>query len=232
MKGKRKSAGASGRSSRSAKAGKVREPRTWKQRLKRFTLWSLVTGLVLALLAVGAFVFAYKSIDIPNPNEEFLTETTQVFYADGKAPLGQFAVQKRDSIDYDEMPQTVKDAVVASENQTFWTDNGLDPKGILRAAFSNAQGNSTQGASTITQQYVKILYLTQERTWKRKVKEAILSLKIKNQLSKKKILEGYLNTIYFGRGAYGIQSAARAYFDRDAKDLNLRQSVVLAAVLN
>ncbi|UUW90962.1 transglycosylase domain-containing protein [Pimelobacter simplex] len=235
VKGKRKSAGASGPSSRSAKGRKGRKdraPRTWKQRLKRFTLWTLVTGLVLALLGVGAFVVAYKSIDIPRPNEEFLTQTTQVYYADGKSQLGQFAVQKRDSIGYDEMPQSVKDAVVASENQTFWTDNGLDPKGILRAAFSNAQGNSTQGASTITQQYVKILYLTQERTWKRKVKEAILSLKIKNQLSKKEILEGYLNTIYFGRGAYGVQAAAQAYFDRDAKDLNLRQSVVLAAVLN
>ncbi|MFD1251229.1 transglycosylase domain-containing protein [Nocardioides ginsengisoli] len=238
VQGKRKSAGASPQSSARSKgrskgrSKKSREPRTWKQRIKRLALWSLITGLVLALLGVGAFFVAYKSIDIPNPNQQFLTETTQVFYADGKSQLGQFAIQKRDSISYDEMPQTIKDAVVASENRTFWTDNGLDPKGILRAAFSNAQGNATQGASTITQQYVKILYLTQERTWKRKVKEAILSLKIKNTLSKKQILEGYLNTIYFGRGAYGIQSAAQAYFGRDAKNLTLRQSVVLAAVLN
>ncbi len=130
------------------------------------------------------------------------------------------------------MSQDVKDAVVAAENQTFWTDNGIDPKGILRAAFSNAQGNSTQGASTITQQYVKILYLTQEQSYKRKVKEAILSLKIQRQQSKEEILDGYLNTIYFGRGAYGVEAAAQAYFETSAKNLNLRQSAVLASVLN
>ena len=93
----------------------------------------------------------------------------------------------------------------------------------MRAAFSNAQGNATQGASTITQQYVKILYLTQERSYTRKVKEAILSLKVQRQQSKDQILEGYLNTIYFGRGAYGVQAAAQAYFDIDAKDLDLQR---------
>ena len=112
------------------------------------------------------------------------------------------------------MPQSIKDAVVAAENRTFWTDQGIDPRGILRAAFSNASGNDTQGASTITQQYVKILYLTQEQTLTRKVKEAIISLKLQRDVSKQEILEGYLNTIYFGRGAYGVQAAAKAYFDR------------------
>ena len=101
------------------------------------------------------------------------------------------------------MPDTVKDAVVAAENRTFWTDRGIDPKGIIRAAFNNAQGGSTQGASTITQQYVKILYLTQEQTLTRKIKEAFISLKLQRDVSKEEILEGYLNTIYFGRGAYG-----------------------------
>lgn len=232
VEGKRKAGGSSsGRSKRPGKKGD-RAPRTWKQRLKRISLWGLVTAVVLGLLGVLGLWIAYKNVDIPNPNEEFLTETTRVYYDGGKSEIGQFAVQKRDSIEYDEMPQTIKDAVVAAENQSFWTDNGIDPKGILRAAFSNAQGNAQQGASTITQQYVKILYLTQERTWKRKAKEAILSLKIKNQLSKQEILEGYLNTIYFGRGAYGIQAAAQAYFDVDAKDLTLAQSATLAAVLN
>ena len=106
------------------------------------------------------------------------------------------------------MPQDVKDAVVAAENRTFWSDSGIDYKGIVRAAFNNASGNATQGASTITQQYIKILYLTQERSYTRKLKEAILSLKLGRQVSKQEILEGYLNTIYFGRGAYGIQAAA------------------------
>ncbi|WP_408897485.1 transglycosylase domain-containing protein [Nocardioides sp. R1-1] len=233
VQGKRKSAAPSARSkSRSKGRTKDRTPLTWKQRLKKYTVWGLVACVVMALLGAAGFFVAYRSIDIPDPNAEFLTETTQVLYADGKGQLGQFAVQKRDSIEYDEMPQYMKDAVVAAENQSFWTDNGIDPKGILRAAFSNAQGNSTQGASTITQQYVKILYLTQERTWKRKVKEAILSLKVRNQLSKQDVLEGYLNTIYFGRGAYGIQAAAQAWFAKDAADLNLKQSAALAAILN
>ncbi|KAA1415415.1 penicillin-binding protein [Nocardioides humilatus] len=233
--GKRKSGTASKSSAKKpGKAGPAgpEEPRTWKQRLLTVAKWGSIVGLVMALVMSGLFYIAYRSIDIPNPNADFLTETTHVYYSDGKTTLGDFAVQKRDVIDYADMPDTIKDAVVAAEDQSFWSNSGLDPRGILRAAFSNASGNLTQGASTITQQYVKILYLSQERTWKRKVKEAILSLKIKNQLSKQEILEGYLNTIYFGRGAYGIQAAAQAYFKVDAKDLDLQQSAVLAAILN
>ena len=112
--------------------------------------------------------------------------------------------------------------MIAAEDRTFCTNNGIDPKGIIRAAFNDARGGATQGASTITQQYVKILYLTQERSLSRKIHEAILSLKLQKQQSKDEILEGYLNTIYFGRGAYGVQAAAKAYFGVDAKDLNLR----------
>ena len=130
------------------------------------------------------------------------------------------------------MPAAVQDAVIAAEDRTFYTNQGIDPKGILRAAFSNARGNSTQGASTITQQYVKILYLSQERTLSRKVKEAFLSLKMQQEQSKDEILEGYLNTIYFGRGAYGIQAAAQAYFDKPAKALTVPEGAVLAAILN
>lgn len=192
----------------------------------------LVAALVGTLVAAGGFAFLYQSTDIPDPNEDFQTQTSFVYYADGKDEVGRFATQNRVSIKLGEMPQTMQDAVVAGENRTFWTDPGIDPKGILRAAFSNAKGNATQGASTITQQYVKILYLTSEQKLKRKAKEAVLSLKIQRQLSKSQILEGYLNTIYFGRGAYGVQAAAQAYFAKPAKRLNLRESAVLASVLN
>ncbi|UMG94201.1 transglycosylase domain-containing protein [Nocardioides sp. TF02-7] len=225
--GKRKAAATSARSGATPK-----EPRTWKQRLRRVAKWGTIGALVMVLIGCGVFFVAYRSIDIPDPNADFLTETTHVYYADGKTDLGKFAIQERDSVELDEMPETLKDAVVAAEDQTFWTNEGIDPKGIVRAAFSNARGNVTQGASTITQQYVKILYLSQERSWSRKAKEAILSLKVQNQFTKEEVLEGYLNTIYFGRGAYGVQAAAQAYFGVDAKKLNLRQSAVLAAVLN
>jgi membrane peptidoglycan carboxypeptidase len=207
-------------------------PKSTKRKLLRVGKWVGLVALVCAIVSAGSFVFLYQTIEIPDPNDDFQTETSFVFYNDGKTELGRYATQNRDSIPLDEMPQNIQDAVVAAENQSFWTDKGIDPKGILRAAFSNARGNSTQGASTITQQYVKILYLTQDQTLTRKAKEAILSLKLQRQMSKKEILEGYLNTIYFGRGAYGIQAASQAYFDVNAKKLTLRQSAVLASVLN
>ncbi len=207
-------------------------PVSTKTRLKKVGKWALILGLIGSLIGVGGFIVLYQAIDVPDPNKDFETQTTFVYYSDGKSQLGQFATQNRESIPLDEMPDTLKDGVVAAENRTFWTDQGIDPKGIIRAAFSNAQGNNTQGASTITQQYVKILYLTQERTLTRKIKEAFISLKLQREISKEQILQGYLNTIYFGRGAYGVQAASKAYFDIDAKDLNLKQSAVLASVLN
>ena len=220
-------------SGKSAPRGKSpKRPLTGKQRFQRVLKWFLLVCLVGVVVVAGLAVIAYKTTSIPNPNADFKTQTSYIYYADGKNKIGQFADQNRDSISFDEMPQTVKDAVVAAEDRTFWTNHGIDPKGILRAAFSNAKGNSTQGASTITQQYVKVLYLNQERTYSRKLKEAILSLKIQNQMSKQQILEGYLNTIYFGRGAYGIEAAAEAYFGIPAKKLDLRQSAVLASVIN
>ncbi len=225
MSGKRRAAGP-------AVTKKPQRPLSRRDRAKKAGKWVLIVGLVCSLLGVAAFAVAYAVTDVPDPNEDFQTQTSFVYYDDGKTELGRYATQNRESISLDEMPASIKDAVVAAENRSFWTDRGIDPRGILRAAFSNAQGNATQGASTITQQYVKILYLTQEQTLERKVKEAMLSLKLHRQQSKTQILEGYLNTIYFGRGAYGVQAAAKAFFDVEAKDLDLRQSAVLATVLN
>ncbi|MFS3127722.1 transglycosylase domain-containing protein [Nocardioides sp. Bht2] len=237
MTGKRKSASAGKAPARSAAAKKTsaskRPPASpFKRRLRKALKWSGITGLVLALLGALSLVILYRAIEIPNPNADFQTETTYVYYADGKSEVGKFATQNRNSIPFSEMPDSIKAAVVAAEDRSFWTNKGIDPKGILRAAFSNAQGNDQQGASTITQQYVKILYLSQERSYKRKVREAIVSLKLHRQQSKEQILEGYLNTIYFGRGAYGIDAAARAYFAVPAKKLSVRQSAVLASVIN
>lgn len=192
----------------------------------------LVLGVVLALLGALTVAVLYRAIDVPSPNAAFQTETTHVYYRGGKQEVGQFAQQKRDSIPFEEMPQVVKDAVVAAEDRTFWTNPGIDVKGILRAAFSNAQGNDTQGASTITQQYVKILYLTSERSYKRKIKEAVVARKVSKEQSKEEVLAGYLNTIYFGRGAYGIQAAAATWFGKDAADLTLSEAAVLASVIN
>ena len=199
---------------------------------RRAVRFVLVSGLVLVLVAALGFILAYSTTKVPDPNADFQTQTSNVYYRGGKTTLGRYADQNRESVPYSKVPKHVRDAVIAAEDRTFETNKGIDPKGIVRAAFSNASGNSTQGASTITQQYVKILYLSSERSFKRKAREALVSLKLQKQQSKRQILEGYLNTIYFGRGAYGIQAAAQAYFEEDVEDLTVTQGAALAAVLN
>ncbi len=211
---------------------KPKQAGTTKKRLLKIAKWGLIATLAGSLLLIGVFVYLYKTTPIPNPNKDFQTQSSFVYYSDNKTQIGQYATQNRQIIPLGEMPKQLQNAVVAAEDRTFYSNHGIDPKGIIRAAFNDARGGATQGASTITQQYVKILYLTQERSLNRKVHEAILSLKLQKQLSKQKILEGYLNTIYFGRGAYGVQAAAQAYFGVDAADLSLKQSAVLASVLN
>ena len=114
-------------------------PKTWKTRLKKFFIWSTVTGLVLALLAVAGFVYLYKTTDIPEPNAEFLTNATYVYYDDGETELGRYATQFRDSVPLDEMSDYLTDAVVAAEDQSFWTNNGIDPKGIVRGGLQQRQ---------------------------------------------------------------------------------------------
>jgi membrane peptidoglycan carboxypeptidase len=195
--------------------------------------WGSIVGAALFVAGVITVYVVYKTISIPNPNAAFEAQTSTVYYSDGTHVLGTFAVQNRHSIPYAQIPVSMRNAVVSAENRSFWTDPGLDPKGIVRAAWTNLRSdNTTQGASTITQQYVKILYLSQERTWTRKIKEAFIAVKIDQELSKQQILEGYLNTIYFGRGAYGVDAAAEAYFQKPARELTVPESAVLASVLN
>ncbi|MCZ4499437.1 MAG: glycosyl transferase, family 51 [Marmoricola sp.] len=232
-KSAQKKPGSSRPGSRAGSRSSKQKPKlTRKDMIRKYLRYVLIAGVVGTILMVSIFYFAYRSTSIPDANAAFQAQTTNVYFADGKEKIGRFATQNRESIPLAEIPQVMQDAVVSAEDRTFRTNKGIDPKGILRAAFSNAKGGQTQGASTITQQYVKILYLTQERTFKRKIKEAFLSLKIQQQQSKSQILEGYLNTIYFGRGAYGVQAAANAYFGIPAKKLKANQSAMLAAILN
>ena len=185
----------------------------------------LASGVALA-------VYGYATTRRPDPNADFQTATTFVYYNNGKSQLGSFAVQNRQPLTFEEMPQNIKDAVVAAENRTFWTDPGISVRGMARAAWAIVRGQSLQGGSTITQQYVKILYLTSDQTLTRKFREVFLARRISQELTKEQILEGYLNTIYYGRGAYGIQAASKAFFDVDAEDLSVPQAAVLAAMIN
>ena len=193
-----------------------------------------ICALVMALIGSGAVIISYNMISIPSANAAFEAESSFVYYAGGKKEVGRFQAgdQNRDALSEDEMPALVKDAAVAAEDRSFYENNGIDLKGIARTLFTNATTGSAGGASTITQQYVKNLYLTQERTYSRKVKEAVISLKISRQKSKDEILTGYLNTVYFGRGAYGVQAAAKTYFRKSAQDLNIKEAAALTAILN
>ena len=189
------------------------------------TALGLVAGV--AIVAIG-----YRTTKLPDPNADFNTATSFVYYNDGKAQLGTFAIQNRQPLAYKDMPANMTEAVVSAENRTFWTDKGISIRGMARAAWVIARGGTLQGGSTITQQYIKILYLNSEQKLTRKFKELFLAYKINKQLSKEQILEGYLNTIYFGHGAYGVQAASQAYFDIDAKKLSVPQAAVLASVVN
>ncbi|GAB3405570.1 transglycosylase domain-containing protein [Flindersiella endophytica] len=208
-----------------------RKPKKKGRVLRRVLIGLLLTFLIGIIGGTAAFAIGYSMTTIPKQNDLVTSNATIVYYADGKTQLGTFAAQNRISVDLDKISDPAENAVLAAENQTFWTDNGVSPTGIVRAAWNDFAGGHKQGASTITQQYVKNFYLSPERTWERKVRELFITLKVQQQLSKQQILEGYLNTSYYGRGAYGIQTASQTYFGKDAKDLTPEEGAVLAAML-
>ena len=204
---------------------------TRKQKAGLIALWAAITIVGLLLLGLVGGILYYETVKLPDPNADYTTATTTLYYRDGTTELGALSVQNRTPLNYDEMPQDMKDAVVAAEDRTFWTNQGVSVTGMVRAALNVARGGSLQSGSTITQQYIKSMYLTSAQTVTRKVKEIVLAMKITNSMSKEQILAGYLNAVYFGRGSYGIQAAAQAYFGIDAADLTVPQAAVLASLL-
>ncbi|CAB5050351.1 unannotated protein [freshwater metagenome] len=198
--------------------------------LRLIIRWGLLLFGFFALAGSATLVFAYFTVSIPDPNQFTTGQATIIQYADG-SEIGRLGAQNRVSVPLAKMPIELRRAVLAAENKSFYTDHAVSPTGILRAVYYNLRGGSLQGGSTITQQYAKTAFLTPERTIKRKLKELVISIKLENTLSKDEILENYLNTIYFGRGAYGVEAAARQYFGRDVDQLTLAQSAVLASVL-
>jgi membrane peptidoglycan carboxypeptidase len=196
----------------------------------------LITMGALAVLglisATAVVVIGYTTTTRPDANADFKTATTFVYYNDGKSELGSFAIQNRTPLTFEKIPETMKQAAVAAENRSFWTDQGISIRGMVRAAWKIARGGDVQGGSTITQQYIKILYLNSKRTLTRKFRELLLAYKINKEMSKEEILAGYLNTIYFGHGAYGVQAASKEYFNVDAKKLTVPQAAFLATVVN
>ncbi len=200
--------------------------RTWLRRLG----WVAAGVFVLGLAAVAV---AFARIDPPSPNALAEAQTSIVYYSDGTTELARIAEQNRESVPLAQVPKHVRDAVIAAEDRDFYSNSGVSPTGIARSVWQALRGADVQGGgSTITQQYVKNYFLTQDRTVDRKLREMVIAIKIDRDQSKEQILEGYLNTIYYGRGAYGIQTAAKAYFGKDVSQLTVAEGAVLASVIN
>ncbi|ANP48315.1 membrane peptidoglycan carboxypeptidase [Streptomyces griseochromogenes] len=202
-----------------------------RRRRGRWVRRVLVALLALFLALVGTVWVAYELTTIPAPHPETVSQST-VFLDAGGEYLGRRGPVDRQDVDLSQVPRHVQDAVIAAENRSFRTDSGVSPSAIVRAAVATVSGGERQGGSTITQQYVKNALLSPEQSLTRKAREALISLKLDRTRSKDQILEGYLNTVYFGRGAAGIESAARNYFGVDAKDLTVSQGAALAAIIN
>ncbi|SDT68467.1 transglycosylase domain-containing protein [Jiangella sp. DSM 45060] len=204
---------------------------------RRFVSWKAfgLYALGMMLLGVAGISIAYAMTDIPEANAFARSEATIVYWNDGETELGRFSAENRETVDISDIPQACQDAVVAAEDRSFYDNNGFDPVGMLRAGIGYIQNNGSTaagGGSTITQQYVKNYYLTQDQTLTRKVQELFISVKIDQQLDKDDILASYLNTIWFGRGGvYGIQTASRSYFGVPVSELDTAQCAALAGIL-
>ena len=191
----------------------------------------MLTPLAVLALAIVGFGVVYLLTDIPDANAEATSQTTIVYWSDGETELGRLSEQNRTSVAFGRMPVALQQATLAAEDRDFYSHPGVSPTGIGRAAWNNLRGGDVQGGSTITQQLAKNLYLTQDRTFSRKFTELVLAVKLENTYSKDQLLEDYLNSIYLGRSAYGVQTASRQYFDKNVEELSVSESAVLAAII-
>jgi len=213
----------------------VRRRRRW---LLRLTLAAVALGLLGAIAAGGVAVWAFSHYGKGLPDHRMLVDyeppvATRIYAGDGRL-MAEFAVEHRVFVPIEAIPQVVRDAFIAAEDQNFYSHRGIDPEGIIRAAITNLRavggGQRLQGASTITQQVAKNFLLTNEVSYERKIKEAILALRIEEALDKDRILELYLNEIYLGYGSYGVAAAALNYFDKSLDELTLPEAAYLAAL--
>lgn len=217
----------------SPSAPRPRIPLRIRLRRSRGRILRWLTGTLLTLLALlcGGVVVAYQLTVIPEPHPETVVQSTVFVDTDG-AYLGRRGPVDRQEVPLSQVPRHVQDAVIAAENRSFRTDSGVSPRALARAVWATLSGGARQGGSTITQQYVKNALLSPEQSLSRKAREALIAVKLDRTRSKDEILEGYLNTVYFGRGAAGVQAASRNYFDVPANKLTVSQGAALAAIVN
>jgi membrane peptidoglycan carboxypeptidase len=194
--------------------------------------WWVIAALLLAgcALLIGSLLVG----SVPLPEALPAVRTSQILAADGRVVGSLYGEENRTIVGLDQIAPELRDAVIAAEDRAFYRHSGVSPRGVLRAVFANVRGGRVeQGGSTITQQYVRNAFASvgKERTFYRKVKEALLAVKFERISTKDQILEYYLNTVYFGRGAYGAEAAARTYFNAPASQLNLSQAAYLAGAI-
>ena len=178
------------------------------------------------------FAFAWFSVSIPDPNAYVNSQATIIQYSNGEE-IGRIGTQNRQILPIAQIPINMRNAVLAAEDRKFYSNQAFSVTGIARALINNLKSGSLngEGGSTITQQYAKTAFLTSSRTIERKIKELVIAMKLENALSKDQIFENYLNTIYFGRGSYGVQTASQQYFNRNVDQLTLSQTAVIASIL-
>lgn len=182
------------------------------------------------IAAATLFALAYFTVDIPDPNAYVNSQATIIQYSNGKE-IGRIGTQNRQIIPLAKIPLKVRHAVLAAEDRNFYSNRAFSMTGIARAVLNNLRGGSLQGGSTITQQYAKTAFLSPSRTIQRKIKELVIAIKLENRLSKDQIFENYLNTIYFGRGSYGVMTASQQYFNRNVDRLTNSQAAIIASIL-
>ncbi|MET9557783.1 transglycosylase domain-containing protein [Streptomyces sp. NPDC006645] len=223
-----------GRGGRPGKKRIIDYPRYNKDGWQRWMpSWKLVTGLFIGFMGglMAAGTIAYALVEKPQVSLSAKAQNNVYLWDDGTPMVATGGETNRQIVGIEQIPESMQNAVISAENKTFRKDSGVDPMGIGRAVFNMAKGGQTQGGSTITQQFVKNAMLNQEQTFKRKFEELFISIKVGADMEKPEIMAGYLNTSYYGRGAYGIQAAARTYYGKNAKELNPSECAFLATLL-
>ncbi len=201
-----------------------------KEKNPSFTLFLALTAVLIGG-SVGFLLFSVWDLPEVRTLEDFKPSITSRVYSDSNKLLEEFFVENRTPVVLSDVPPQLIDALIATEDTRFYTHHGMDFRGIARALYRNIRaGRIVEGGSTLTQQLAKVLFLTPERSYSRKLKEMVLALKIEQQYTKKEILSLYLNQIYFGSGAYGVESAARIYFSKSVKQLELAECALLAGL--
>src|SRR5437868_7465660 len=192
---------------------------------------SLVMATAAGIAALWAFTILPRSLPSVKTLETFQPLQGTKVYDDNDELLTELHVERRIFVPLAHIPQTLRDAIIATEDRRFYSHFGVDPIGVARAIYQNyRRGRIVEGGSTITQQLTKVLFLTPDKSLERKMKEAALALELERRYPKDRILEMYLNQVYFGHGAYGVEAAARTYFGKSVSELNVRESALLAGL--